>query len=70
MDIAPFCLSYLPAASAAAVAVTPPAEVPAHTERGHKLLEVQRLLREFAALRIEVLDRVAAERALRDLRRA
>lgn len=46
------------------------AEVPAHTERGHKLLEVQRLLREFAALRDEVLDRLAAERALQDLRRA
>ena len=45
-------------------------EVPAHTERGEALLRVQRLLREFAALRDEVLDRVAAERALQDLRRA
>ena len=46
------------------------AEVPAHTERGHKLLEVQRLLREFAALRDEVLDRLAAEQAVRRLRQA
>ena len=46
------------------------AEVPAHTDRGHKLLEVQRLLREFAALRDEVLDRVAAEQAVRRLRQA
>ena len=46
------------------------AEVPAHTERGEALLRVQRLLREFLALRDEVLDRVAAERALQDLRQA
>ena len=46
------------------------AEVPAHTERGEALLRVQRLVREFVALRDEVLDRVAAEQALRDLRRA
>ena len=43
------------------------AEVPAHTERGERLLEVQRLLREVQALHAEVLDWVAAARALRDL---
>ena len=46
------------------------AEVPAHTERGEALLHVQRLLREFVTLRDEVLDRVAAEQAVRRLRQA
>ena len=46
------------------------AEVPAHTERGEALLRVQHLLREFLALRDEVLDRVAAEQAVWRLRQA
>ena len=46
------------------------AEVPAHTERGHALLEVQVRLRAFVAARDRVLDRVAAEAALRGLRGA
>ena len=45
------------------------AEVPAHTERGHALLAVQQRLREFIAARNAVLDRVAAERAVRGLLR-
>ena len=45
-------------------------EVPAHTERGEALLRVQRLLREFVALRDEVLDRLAAEQAVWRLRQA
>ena len=43
------------------------AEVPAHTERGRTLLQVQQRLREFIAARDAVLDRIAAERAVRDL---
>ena len=46
------------------------AEVPAYTERGQALVEVQRRLRAFVAARDRVLDRVAAEAALRDLRAA
>ena len=46
------------------------AEVPVHTERGETLLRVQRLVREFVALRDEVLDRIAAERAVQRLRQA
>ena len=45
-------------------------EVSAHTPRGRALIEVQVRLREFAAARDRVLDRVAAEAALRDLRAA
>ena len=43
------------------------AEVPVHTERGHTLLAVQVRLREFMAARDAVLDRVAAEQAVRNL---
>ena len=46
------------------------AEVPAYTDRGGRLLEVQAKLREFAALRDRALDRLAAETALQDLRQA
>ena len=46
------------------------AEVPAYTERGQALIEAQGRLRAFAAARDRVLDRVAAEAALRDLRAA
>ena len=45
-------------------------EVPAYTDRGGRLLEVQAKLREFAALRDRVLDRLAAETALQGLRQA
>ena len=46
------------------------AEVPAYTERGQAPIEVQVRLRAFVAARDRVLDRVAAEAALRDLRAA
>ena len=45
------------------------AEVPAHTDRGRALIEVRQRLDEFLAARDRVLDRAAAERALRGLMR-
>jgi hypothetical protein len=42
-------------------------ECPVHTARGHELLHLQRTLVAFLAARVAVLDRVAAQRALRDL---
>ena len=43
------------------------AEVEVYTERGGRLLDLQAKLREVAALRDRIHDRLAAERALREL---
>ena len=45
-------------------------EVPVHTERGERLIAIRAKLEAFVRLRDQVLDRLAAERALEALRRA